>query len=111
MGDQWIFPKNIDTVNQDGPLNKLKGSLQLYFQKIIELLSIKIVFVNANSAYLDEMPHTAAFHLGLYYLQQVTVQGFPVYTGLTGLFEDIKCTSFENMSFNVDFYASDRRGL
>ena len=80
------FLKNIDTVNQDGQLLILKGSLRVIISKTIKLLSIKIVFVYANSAYLDEIPHTAAFHLDLNCLQNVTLQGFPVYTKLTGFY-------------------------
>ena len=35
-------------------------------KKTILFLSLKISFVLANSADPDEMPHSAAFHLGLH---------------------------------------------
>ena len=46
------------------------------FQKNV-VLSLKIHFVLANSADPDEMPHSAAFHLGLHCLPK-----YPVYKGL-----------------------------
>ena len=38
------------------------------FQIKIVFLSLKIVFVSANSEDPDEMPHNVAFHLGLHCL-------------------------------------------
>ena len=38
-------------------------------------LSLKIVFILANSVYPDEMPHHAAFHLGLHCLPKSWVTG------------------------------------
>ena len=38
------------------------------FQNKIVFLSLKIVFVLANSVDPDEMPHSEAFHLGLHCL-------------------------------------------
>ena len=45
----------------------LKG-LSVKISKNDAFLSLKIVFILANSADPDEMPHKAAFHLGLHYL-------------------------------------------
>ena len=39
-------------------------------------LSLKIDFVFANNENLDEMPHYAAFHLGLYCLSKYPLKGF-----------------------------------
>ena len=39
-------------------------------------LSLKIVFVLANSTDPDEMLHYAAFHLGLHCLQKYPYRGF-----------------------------------
>ena len=39
---------------------------RLFFQNKIVFLSLKIVFVFANSVDPDEMRHSKAFHLGLY---------------------------------------------
>ena len=43
--------------------------------------SLKINFVLANSADLDEMPHNAAFHLGLRYLQMYPLRPFQSTSG------------------------------
>ena len=43
---------------------------RLSFQNKILFLSLKIVFVLANSVDPDEMPHSNAFHLGLHCLLQ-----------------------------------------
>ena len=45
----------------------IKGS-QVTFQNNNVFLSLKISFVLANNADPDEMPHYAAFHLGLHCL-------------------------------------------
>ena len=50
-------------------------------------MSLKIVFILANSVGPDEMPYLAAFHLVLHCLHVpkypfVKVYGFPVYKGL-----------------------------
>ena len=37
-----------------------------FCKRIIVFLSLKMVFVLANSVYPDEMPHYAAFHLGIH---------------------------------------------
>ena len=43
---------------------------RLLFQNKIVFLSLKIVFVLANSVAPDEMPHSKAFHLGPHCLGQ-----------------------------------------
>ena len=43
---------------------------RLEFPNKIVFHSLKIVFVLANSVDLDEMPHYAAFHLGLHCLSK-----------------------------------------
>ena len=66
----------------DGPLYILRGhTITGYnFQKNIVSISLKISFVLANSADPDEMPHDAAFHLGLHCLPN-----YPFMEGLTDL--------------------------
>ena len=49
----------------------IEGS-QVIFSKNIVILSLKIDFFLANRADPDEMPHQAAFHLGLHCLQRVS---------------------------------------
>ena len=44
----------------------IEGSQVILFSQNIVFHSLKIVFALANSADPDEMPHNAAFHLGLY---------------------------------------------
>ena len=45
-------------------------------KKKIVFFSLKIDFVQANSANPDEMPHHAAFHLGLHCLLKYPFRGF-----------------------------------
>ena len=40
------------------------------FQKLLYLFSLKINFVLENSAYPDEMPRSAVFHVGFYCLKK-----------------------------------------
>ena len=47
--------------------------------------SLKIDFVLANSAYFDEMPHYAAFDLGLHCLPKYRFRGFQSAKGYLGL--------------------------
>ena len=54
-------------VTWEGPLTTSMGH-RLLFQNKIVFLSLKIVFVLANSVDPDEMPHSKAFHLGLHCL-------------------------------------------
>ena len=53
----------------------IEGS-QFIFPKNIEFLFLKINFVLANSADPDEMPHYAAFHLGLHCLWKYQARSF-----------------------------------
>ena len=46
------------------------------FQEKYVFLSLMIVFILANSADPDEMPHYAAFHLGLHCLPKYPFEGF-----------------------------------
>ena len=48
---------------------------QRYFPWNDVFLSLKIVFILANSADPDEMPHYAAFHLGLHCLPKYLYTG------------------------------------
>ena len=51
-----------DTINMRWSIEYYEGS-QVKFCKDIILLSLKIIFVLANSEYPDEMPHYGAFYL------------------------------------------------
>ena len=57
-----------------GPLYILRG-LRYNFHRSIVFLSSKIDFVLANSADPDEMPHNAAFNLGLHCLLKYSLWG------------------------------------
>ena len=57
------FPLHIDTISMDLSILHFKGS-----QVELSNLSLKIVFILANSADPDEMPNYGAFHLSLYCL-------------------------------------------
>ena len=46
------------------------------FQEKYVFLSLTIVFILANSADPDEMPHYAAFHLGLHCLPKYPFEDF-----------------------------------
>ena len=58
------------------------------FQKKCVFLSLKIYFVLVNSAGPDEIPHYAAFHLGLPCLQKYLFMGFQS-TKMTGILSGI----------------------
>ena len=49
----------------------------LYFPSRIIFLSLKIYFFLAKRAHHYEMPHYAAFHLGLHCLPKYLFRGFP----------------------------------
>ena len=53
----------------DGPLYILRGH-RLYFPNKTVILLLKIVLSKANSGDPYEMPHYAAFHLGLHCLRK-----------------------------------------
>ena len=61
------YPIHINTIKMELSILYLKG-LSVKISKNDAFLSLKIVFILANSADPDEMPHKAAFHLGLHYL-------------------------------------------
>ena len=63
-----------DTIALGWSIVYIEGS-QVIFLNIIEFFPLKIVFVFANSVDPDEMPHNAAFHLGLHCLQKSTDLG------------------------------------
>ena len=67
----WFY-----TVHLGWPIVYIEGSLVILFKNII-FISLKIDFVLANSAEPDEMPHHAAFHLGLYCLPKYLFRVFP----------------------------------
>ena len=62
---------------------KLLRGRRLYFQNIA-LLSLRIDFVLTDSAYPDEMSHSAAFYLGLHCLPKYPFRGLLVFKGLKG---------------------------
>ena len=55
---------------------KYFGVIMYKFPNCMIFLSLKIDFVLANNAYPDEMPHNAAFHLGLHCLPKYSFRGF-----------------------------------
>ena len=61
----------------------VEGSQIIIFKKYCILFSPKIDLVLANSADPDEMPHNAAFHLGLQCLPKYQFWGFWPSKGLT----------------------------
>ena len=69
------FSIKVVQLSQDDPLYILRGH-RLRFPKTIVFLSLNINFVIANSADLDEMPHYAAFHLGLHCLPKYLFRDF-----------------------------------
>ena len=64
---------------------------------------MKIFFICANSADHDEMPHYAAFHLGLHYLPKYL---FTVIQNEKGLkvYNHMKCTRYESCVFLHRFH-------
>ena len=54
---------------------KLSGH-RLLFQNNIVFLSVKIIFILANSADPDEMLHSVPFYLGFHCLQKYPFRGF-----------------------------------
>ena len=53
----------------------IEGS-HIIISKYIVFQFLKISFVIANSASPDEMPHNAAFHLGLHCLSKYPIKDF-----------------------------------
>ena len=63
-----------DTVKSGWSIVYIEGLLVITF-KNIAFLSMKIKFVLANSAYHDEIPPCAVFHLGLHCLSYYQLRG------------------------------------
>ena len=63
------------TVKSGWSILYIEGS-QVIIPKNIVFFSLKIDFILANSADPDEMPHYAAFHLGLLCLPKYLFRGF-----------------------------------
>ena len=66
------FPIKFDTVKSGWSIIFIEGSQVIIFRKILyyNVFSLKINFVLPNSADPDELPHYAAFHLGLHCLSK-----------------------------------------
>ena len=89
------FPIKFDIVMTGWSLVYIEGSQVIIFKKIF--LSLKIYFVPANSADPDEMPHDAAFHLGLHCLPKYQFWGVSGLKGLNmhvNLSNRARCLSF-----------------
>ena len=69
------FPIHIATICLRLPIVYFKRS-QVEFWNYEVLLSLKVVFILANTADPDEMQHNAAFHLGLHCLLKYQFRGF-----------------------------------
>ena len=69
-----------DTVKSGWSIVYIKGSQVIISKKNMIFLSLKIDLVLANSADPDEMPHYAAFHLGLHCLPK-----YPFYKRVSSL--------------------------
>ena len=69
------FPIQINTIGEGLSIIYFMGS-HVEISKLEVLQSFKIVLVVANSADPDEMPHYAAFHLGLHCLPKYPFRGF-----------------------------------
>ena len=61
------FPIHIDTINMELSILYFMGS-QVKILNLNMFLSRNTIFILANSADQAEMPHHAAFHLGLHCL-------------------------------------------
>ena len=64
-----------DAVRSGWSIVYIEGS-HVIISKIMVFLSLKIDFVLANNADPDEMPHYAAFHLGLHCSPKYPFWGF-----------------------------------
>ena len=76
------FSIKLHTIKSGWSIVYIEGS-QAIISKDILWFSLQIKFVLANSADPDEMPHHAAFHLGLHCLQMYPFRDFLFYKGLT----------------------------
>ena len=66
----------IDTISMEMPILSLKGLPVNFFYKMMVFLSLKIVFIVANSAGPDEMLPYVAFHLGFHCVPITCLQVF-----------------------------------
>ena len=72
-----------NTYNKGGIIHYIfKGVTGRTFPNDYELQSSEMVFTIANIAGPDEMPHIAAFHLGLHCLPKYLFRGFQYTKGL-----------------------------
>ena len=69
------FPIQMNTIWMGLSIIYFKGS-QVEISNNYVLQSLKIIFILANSADTDEMPHLAAFHLCLHCLSKYPLRGF-----------------------------------
>ena len=70
------FPITINTIRRGLFIIYFKQVTGRNFHMIISLQSLIIVSVLANSVDPDEMPHVAAFYLGLHCLPKYHLRGF-----------------------------------
>ena len=66
----------VETIKVNDYLYISRG-VRLEFPNHAAFLSLKIVFILANSAYPNKMPHYAAFHLGLHCLPKHLFMSVP----------------------------------
>ena len=64
--------------NSDNQSKKSKLKPDENIDSGFAFLPLNIILVSANSAGAVEMPHNAAFHLGLHCLQMYPFIGFPI---------------------------------
>ena len=76
------FPIQINTIRMGLSIIYFKES-EVKIQNNYELQSLRIVIILANSVDPDEMPHFAAFHLGLHCLPKYPLRGFLYTKGQT----------------------------
>ena len=69
------FPKKLHTIKSGWSFQSIEGAQDIISNNIA-FSSLKIDFVLANSADPDEMPHNAAFHLGLRCFSKCSLRGF-----------------------------------
>ena len=69
------FPIHIYKLSMELPILYFKGSHVVDSNHNV-FLSLKVVFIIANSADFDEMQHHAAFHRGLHCLPKYHFRGF-----------------------------------
>ena len=69
-----IIHKAIYNITSGWSIEYIEGS-QVIISEIFCIFSLKIDFALANSIDPDEMPHNAAFHLGLHCLHKYLLRG------------------------------------